>query len=75
MLQHIPGIGETKALEIATHFPLPRDLVRSFTDPSVPEAERAVLLADKMGSHRNEEKRARRVFDLFTHEDGNFVLS
>ena len=74
MLRQIPDIGESKAVEIAAHYPLPRDLVRALSDPSVPEQQRPFLLADKMGSGRSERKYARRVFDLFTQEDGDFVL-
>lgn len=74
MLQQVPDVGEQMAVAIAAHYPLPRDLVRAFSDPSVPEEQRAVLLADKMGS-RKEWKRARRVFDLFTQEDGDFELT
>lgn len=75
MLLQIPDIGESKAVEIAAHYPFPRNLVCALLDPGKPEEERAVLLAGKMGSGRQERKYARRVFDLFTHEDGNFVLN
>lgn len=75
MLQEVPGISEQKAIAIASHYPLPRSLAAALSDPRVPEAERALLLADKMGGGKREEKRARRVFELFTQEDGDFVLA
>lgn len=74
MLTQVPRISDPKAIAIARHYPLPRALVAALTDPAVPEEQRAVLLADKMGSNRHEGKLARRVFELFTQEDGDFVL-
>lgn len=74
MLEQIPGISGPKAMEIAKHYCSPRALAAALTDPTVPEKQRAVLLADKMGGTRYEGKRARTVFDLFTQEDGDFVL-
>lgn len=73
MLQQVPGISEAMAQGIAQVYPLPRDLAAALLDPNVPEAQRAALLADKLGA-KTQGKRARRVFDLFTQEDGDFVL-
>lgn len=74
MLAQVPSISEPKAVEIASHYRSPRDLVHALSDPGVPQPQREVLLADIMGSGKQERKRAKDVFNLFTQEDGDFVL-
>ncbi|CAM9483975.1 unnamed protein product [Ectocarpus sp. 13 AM-2016] len=74
MLEQVQHVSGNKAVEIAAHYPLPRDLVAALSDPSVPEADRAGLLQRKMGSSSEQRKCARRVFELFTQEDGDFVI-
>ncbi|CAM9495889.1 unnamed protein product [Scytosiphon promiscuus] len=74
MLEQVPQVSANKAVEIATHYPLPRDLVAALSDPAVPEAERASLLQEKMGGTRQQPLGALRIFQLFTQEDGDFVL-
>lgn len=73
MLAQVPSVSEPMAIVLAQHYPLPRDLAAALLDPDVPEAQRKALLAQKMGD-RTEKTRARRIFELFTHEDGDFVL-
>lgn len=75
MLQQVPKISEAMSIEIASKYSLPRTLAGALSDPTVPEAQRASLLADKMGTKTKQGKRARYIFDLFTQEDGDFVLS
>ncbi|CAM9220939.1 unnamed protein product [Ectocarpus sp. 12 AP-2014] len=74
MLEQVQHVSGNKAVEIAAHYPLPRDLVAALSDPAVPEADRAGLLQRKMGSSSEQRKCARRVFELFTQEDGDFVI-
>ncbi|CAM9487793.1 unnamed protein product, partial [Hapterophycus canaliculatus] len=74
MLEQVPQVSRNKAVEIATHYPLPRDLVSALSDPAVPEGERASLLQEKMGGNRQQPLGALRMFELFTQEDGDFVL-
>lgn len=75
MLGQVQGVSGNRAVEIGAHYPLPRDLVAALSDPSVPESERQSLLANKMGGIRTETTIARRIFQLFTQEDGDFVIS
>lgn len=74
MLEQVPQVSGNKAIEIVTHYPLPRDLVAALSDPTMPEAERASLLQEKMGGTRQQPLGALRLFQLFTQEDGDFVL-
>lgn len=75
MLQQVQEVSESRAVEIAAHYPLPRDLVAALSDPAVPEAERAGLLARKMGGSNKRTVASRRIFQLFTQEEGDFVIT
>lgn len=75
MLRQVHGVSDSRAVEIGAHYPLPRDLVAALSDPAVPESERALLLARKMGGGSTQKKIALRIFQLFTQEDGDFVIT
>lgn len=75
MLGQVQGVSENRAVEIGVHYPLPRDLVAALSDPAVAESERESLLANKMGGDRTQTTIAKRIFQLFTQEDGDFVIS
>lgn len=75
MLRQVQGVSDSRAVEIGAHYPLPRDLVAALSDPTVPESERASLLAKKMGGDATQKKIANRIFQLFTQEDGDFVIA
>ena len=74
MLKQVQDVSDSRAVEIATHYPLPRDLVAALSDPDVPETERAGLLTRKMGGKNNQPLASKRIFQLFTQEDGDFVI-
>lgn len=68
MLQGVTGVSAQRAASVVLHYPTFASLMRAYGDAELSEAEKQLLLADKMGKS-NQATLSARVYRFFTSKD------
>ncbi|KAE9254280.1 hypothetical protein PF004_g1080 [Phytophthora fragariae] len=74
MLQVIPGVSEDKAQCLLDHFPTYGSLMRAYRDPSLSQAQKEDLVADKLHDARIQRALSKRIYTVFCEQNPDALV-
>ncbi|OQS03725.1 hypothetical protein THRCLA_03971 [Thraustotheca clavata] len=74
MLQMIPGVSEAIAQRIVDYYPTIDSLMQVYTNPSIPNDVKQIILAEKLRANSIEIVLSKRIYNVFTSTNPNTLL-